>query len=291
MSTDRRLAWAAAALAFTVGALAFPNPAGASSIDGQWHLTEPVVGPWEPPRTAQEPGSRRHKPPPAGLDSLSFPHFTGPEFNELFTTAELPNLSSVSAAPTITDGGDIDEAIRVRAEDRGYQRRPLPDDYSLLRVIDSGIRLQSRAAEAWLAMADDAAEHGLELKLKSAYRGHRYQRQVFLRPLATPYEIDDFAKRMKLSAPPGYSKHHTGYAADIGQEGFSDNEFGSSPAYAWLAADNFANAKKHGWIPSYPPDGGRQGPVPEAWEFTYVGVEAILCFHQPPTSDDPLCGA
>ncbi len=288
VSTDRRLAWAAAALAFTVGAFTFPNAAGARSIDEQWHVTDPIIGPWEPSRPIPEPKSRWQEPPPAGLDSLSFPHFTGSEFNELFTTAELPNLSSITDAPSITDSEEMDEAVRLRAEDRGYLRRPLPHDLSLLRFVDSGLALQRPAAEAWLALAEDAAEHGFELELNSAYRGHRYQREVYLRPLDSPYEIDDLAERLKMSAPPGFSKHHTGYAIDIGQPGYY--EFGRSPAYAWLAEDNFANAKRHGWIPSYPPDGGRQGPVPEPWEFTYVGLEAILCFHQPPAADDPLCG-
>ena len=289
VSTDRRLAWAAAALAFAVGALAFPNAAGASSIDEQWRVTDPIIGPWEPSRPIPEPKSRWQEPPPAGLDSLSFPHFTGPEFNELFTSAALPNLSSVSTAPTITASAEMDEQIRAEAIERGYQRRPLPAEYALLRFVDSGLALQRPAAAAWLAMQQDAAEHGFELELNSAYRGHQYQRQLFLRPLETPYGFDDLAERLKMSAPPGYSKHHTGYAIDIGQVGYY--HFGNSPAYEWISADNFANAKKHGWIPSYPPDGGQQGPVPEPWEFTYVGVEAILCFHQPPASDDPLCTA
>ena len=219
---------------------------------------------------------------------MSFPHFTGPEFNQLFDTATLPNLSPISEPPNITDSKEMDEEIRTRAEDRGYQRRSLPRDNSLLRFVDSGRALQRPAAEAWLELVQDAAAHGFELELNSAYRGHRYQREVFLRPLEAPYELEDFAERLKVSAPPGYSKHHTGYAIDIGQEGYIS--FGGSPAYEWLSADNFANAKRHGWIPSYPPDGGRQGPIPEPWEFTYVGLKAILCFHQPPAGDDPLCG-
>lgn len=287
VSIDRRLAWAAAALAFAVGALASPNAAGAGSIDARWHITDPIIGPWEPPRSDSEPRSRWQKPRPAGFDSLTFPHFTGADFNRLFNTAGLPNLSVITDPPSITDSEEMDEALRIRAEDRGYLRRPLPHDYSLLRVVDSGLALQPAAAEAWLALAADAAEHGFELELDSAYRGHDYQREVYLRPLDSPYEIDELAARLKMSAPPGYSKHHTGYAIDIGQAGY--DYFGGSPAYAWLAADNFANAKRHGWIPSYPPDGGRQGPVPEPWEFTYVGLEAILCFHQPPAGDDPLC--
>ena len=262
------------------------TPGAAVAASDAW-IDGPILGPWVPRTAIDEPVSRWQEPPPAGIDSLSFPHFTGSEFNELFTTTDLPNLSSISAGPTIIDSGEMDELIRAEATERGYRRRPLPADYALLRLIDDGIALQRPAAAAWLALKRDAAEHGFELELNSAYRGHQYQRELFLRPLKAPYELDDLAERLKMSAPPGYSKHHTGYAIDIGQPGYHD--FGQAPVYEWLSADNFANAKKHGWIPSYPPDGGRQGPVPEPWELTYVGVEAILCFHQPHDSDDPLC--
>ena len=264
-----------------------PSTLGAAAADAHSRIDEPITGPWAPSTLIDEPKSRWREPAPAGVDSLSFPHFTGQEFNELFRTAALPNLSSISATPAITGSAEMDEQIRAEAVERGYQRRPLPANYALMRLIDDGLALQRPAAGAWLALQQDAANHGFELELKSAYRGHRYQREIFLRPLETPYELDDLADRLRMSAPPGYSKHHTGYAIDIGQAGH--RYFGSSPAYRWMSADNFANAKKHGWIPSYPPDGGRQGPVPEPWEFTYVGVEAILCFHQPPAGDDPLC--
>ena len=283
----RRCRWAVAAGTFCLTALVSESALGAAIDESSAWVDEPIIGPWEPPTAFDQPVSRWQEPPPAGVDSLSFPHFTGPEFNELFTTAALPNLSWVAGLPTVTDSPEMDEQIRAEATERGYQRRPLPADYSLLRLIDDGLALQRPAAAAWLALQRDAADHGFELELNSAYRGHQYQREVFLRPLAAPYELDDLEERLKMSAPPGYSKHHTGYAIDIGQPGYYD--FGQAPVYEWLSADNFANAKKHGWIPSYPPDGGRQGPVPEPWEFTYVGVEAILCFHQPPDSDDPLC--
>ena len=283
----RRCCWAIAALTFGLTALVSPSALGAAVAEPQVWVDEPITGPWVPPAPVDEPKSRWQEPVPAGIHSLSFPYFTGPEFNRLFNTAALPNLSSIYRPPTITDSAEMDEQIRASAEDRGYQRRPLPANYALMRLIDDGLELQRPAAAAWLALAQDAAAHGYELELNSAYRGHRYQREVFLRPYEAPYGIDDLSERLTMSAPPGYSKHHTGYAIDIGQHGYYN--FGRTPAYKWLSADNFANAKKHGWIPSYPPDGGQQGPVPEPWEFTYVGREAILCFHQPPAGDDPLC--
>ncbi len=283
----RRCRWAVTAATFCLTALLGPNALGAAVAEPQAWIDEPIIGPWTPATTRDEPTSRWREPAPADIDSLQFPHFTGPEFNELFTTAALPNLSSISNAPTIIDAAGLDDRIRAEAVERGYRRRPLPADNAQLRLIGEGLALQRPAASAWLALRADAAEHGFALVLRSAYRGHQHQRRVFLRPLQAPYVFGDLAERLKLSAPPGYSKHHTGYAIDIGQAGYSN--FGRTPAYEWLSADNFANAKRHGWIPSYPPDGGQQGPVPEPWEFTYVGVEAILCFHQPPAADDPLC--
>ena len=270
---------AAAALVLAVGALISPNTVSASAIDEQRHTADPTIGPLTAQPPIVEPRRRWQQPVPACLESLHLPRFTGSQFNELFTRTLLPNLSPVSDAPLIVDAGEMDEQIRDLAEGRGYMRRPLPDDHASLRELRNGVSLQRPAAAAWLALQQDAAEHGLRLRLVSAYRGHRYQRVVFLRPLTAPYRLDDLAARMRWSAPPGYSKHHTGYAIDISQAGFSS--FGGSPAYRWLAADNFANAKRHGWIPSYPPDGGRQGPEPEPWEFTYVGLEAILCVRWP----------
>lgn len=283
----RRWRWAVAAFAFGLASLAAPIGAGAAVTESHAWVDGPITGPFAPATLIDEPKSRWHEPLPAGVDSLAFPSFTGPEFNDLFRTAALPNLSPISTTPSITESAEMDEQIRAEAIERGYQRRSLPADYALMRLIDDGLALQRPAAAAWLALQQDAADHGFELELKSAYRGHDYQRVVFLRPLEAPYEFDDLAARLQMSAPPGYSKHHTGYAIDISQAGH--HHFGSSPAYEWMSADNFANAKKHGWIPSYPPDGGRQGPVPEPWEFTYVGVDAILCFHQPPAGDDPFC--
>ncbi|WP_419922626.1 M15 family metallopeptidase [Candidatus Poriferisodalis sp.] len=288
-----RLGWAVASAVLAVSALHAPT-AGAAPVDGHRsaHIAEPITtlrpAPEFPdePKTLNEPDPVPVRPPNAG-DAVMLPTFTGPEFNQLFNTANLPNLASIGSVLAITDSEEMDQQIREHAEQRGYQLRPLPVNYALMRFVAEGQVLQRPAASAWLALRADAAANGIEIELKSAYRGQTYQRTVFLRTLSEPYEYEEMVERLKMSAPPGYSKHHTGYAIDVAQDGYL--HFGQSPAYDWLATDNFANAKKHGWIPSYPPDGGLQGPVPEPWEFTYVGRFAILCFHQRPPAGDPLC--
>ena len=289
-----RLGWAVASAALAFSALHTPTAAAAPiGGDRSTHITEPITTLWPEPATPDEPKTvnapdpePERSPMVGGADV--FPSFTGPEFTQLFDTADLPNLASIGSVLGITGSEEMDQRILEHAEQRGYQRRPLPANYALMRLVADGQALQRPAAAAWIALRADAAANGINLELRSAYRGQTYQRTLFLRSLSLPYDFEDMAERLQSSAPPGYSKHHTGYAIDIGQHGYAN--FERSPAYAWLAADNFAIAKKHGWIPSYPPDGGRQGPAPEPWEFTYVGRFAILCFHQPPpAASDPLC--
>ena len=67
------------------------------------------------------------------------------------------------------------------------------------------------------------------------------------------------------------------------QLGGSHSGFGSTPAFAWIAANNYENAKRFGFVPSYPPDATSQGPNPEPWEYVFVGDDVL--FHDGPFSD------
>jgi len=221
----------------------------------------------------------------AAQDTADLPTFTGDEFNQLFTEAELDNLAPIGPAPSITGDNTIDERIRSVGEDRGYIRRPLPA--GPLATVD-GLPIQPDAVTAWRNLKAAAQQAGHTLFLRSAYRSHATQRFILLRRL-TSYSTAAIDYRLRTVATPGYSKHHTGYAIDIAQPGYSLFEFKNSPAYAWLTADNYMNAKRYGWIPSYPPDATRQGPEPEAWEFTFVGVDNIRCFGFSVSPDDRFC--
>jgi hypothetical protein len=137
--------------------------------------------------------------------------------------------------------------------------------------------MQPFAVAAWAELKAAAKSAGHTLLLRSAYRGHSTQVHILLRRLSS-YTDAAIDHRLRSVAVPGYSKHHTGYAIDITQPGYALTSFRNSPAYAWLAADNYANAKRYGWIPSYPPNATLQGPNPEAWEFTYVGADNIWCY-------------
>lgn len=214
----------------------------------------------------------------AGLEGT--PAYTGDELSRLFT---LSLRASPDDPPPITGSDDVDARIRSVAESRGYVLRPVAD--GPLEWVD-GHRLAPDAAAAWRELQAAARAAGHPISLVSGYREVAAQRSLFLRRLSGTSEsaID---RCLRWTAPPGYSKHHTGLALDITASGSRAGSFGSSGAHAWLTADDYRNAKRFGFIPSYPPDATGVGPDPEPWEWVFVGTDALaagLPGLLPPTS-------
>lgn len=183
----------------------------------------------------------------------------------------------------ITGDAELDQRIRDAAEARGYVRRPLA-------VVDlvsvDGRDLQAAAAEAWTAMKTAARADGISLVMTSAYRDLDAQAALFRNRLGGRTSDVGIDQALRTSAPPGYSKHHSGYAIDIGQAGAVEGGFVNTRAYRWLSEFDFARAKLFGFVPSYPVGGDNMGPDPEAWEFVWVGVGRIACA----TGLDPIAG-
>ena len=210
-----------------------------------------------------------------GVDE-DFPTYTGDQFNALYdyaVTHVLGNLVPPDERHPVTGDDDLDTRIWGIATGRGYLLRPEagPD----LGSAD-GVPMQPEAAEAWLELKGAAREAGHRFVVSSAYRSPASQRTQFNSKLrGTSDEAIDAA--LSWYSLPGTSKHHGGYALDFR---YADGTFGGfrdTPDYAWLAADNFHNAKRFGFIPSYPDDVADQGPNPEPWEFVWVGVDLIRC--------------
>src|SRR5690606_18867165 len=111
------------------------------------------------------------------------------------------------------------------------------------------------------------------------YRSFEAQRDLFLQKLPT-FDVallvkgtydQDLNEVFERSAPPGYSKHHTGYAVDFGcGNSYLVYEFIETDCYAWMSENNFERIKKYGFIPSYPNDVEYLGPNPEPWEYVWV---------------------
>jgi len=123
-------------------------------------------------------------------------------------------------------------------------------------------RLTPDVAARWQAMQAAAAQQGVSLLLVSAFRSLEYQRQIWERKLAAGESV---AQILRVSAPPGYSEHHTGRAIDLPASGCDPltEEFEGTPEFAWLDA----HAGKFGFSMPYSRH-NRYGMIYEPWHWS-----------------------
>jgi hypothetical protein len=214
--------------------------------------------------------------PGAAAQTDEFPVYTGDQFKELYDYAvanQLPGLSQPTSQLPVTGDAALDDRIWEIAFARGYLLRPFASGN--LASAD-GVPMQSQAAAAWAQLKAAARDAGLPFIVSSAYRSPATQRTQFLSKLQGTSNEAINATLVWYSVP-GTSKHHGGYALDFRHSNGTFGDFRNTPDYAWLSQDNFYNAKRFGFIPSYPDDVTAQGPNPEPWEFVWVGVDLIRC--------------
>ena len=123
--------------------------------------------------------------------------------------------------------------------------------------------LQKDAAMAFLSMKEAASKDGIYLQPISGFRSVNEQRYLF-------YEIakqrkQTLEQRAKVSAPPGHSQHHTGFAIDLNS---LNQSFAHTKAFAWLQK----NAKKYEFYLSFPHN-NPQGIAFEPWHWAWHGSE------------------
>lgn len=210
---------------------------------------------------------------PIELNTLK--NFTPSEFKDAYDNLSLPNITPIVVAPEITGNLAADARIRSLAEARGYALRQVAS--GLLNSLD-GKPVQEMLITDWLNLQQMAREEGISIEFRSGYRSIEDQRKLFTDRLGASGGIaadiaagsqDDIIEVvLRQTAPPGYSRHHSGYTIDLENPGYS--VFLGSPAHAWVSANNFEKAKLHGFIPSYPDGLENQGPNPEPWEFVWV---------------------
>ncbi|REK18398.1 MAG: hypothetical protein DWQ40_08520 [Actinobacteria bacterium] len=206
--------------------------------------------------------------------SEGFPALAGSEWTDIVREAfsRLPNLTPAGEPGSITGDAALDDRIWEIAFARGYEMRPTPASGL---VVQDGHSMQEATADAWESLQAAAAAAGHDIVIHSAHRSVATQKAIFNADLdgSSDAAIND---TLDFHAPPGASRHHTGYALDIKAAGGTIGGFEDTGAYEWISADNYQNAMLHGFVPSYPPDAPNQGPLPEPWEFVYVGLEVIL---------------
>ncbi len=147
---------------------------------------------------------------------------------------------------------------------------------SRLVSIAPGVRLHRDAASSLLAMQQAAASDGVPFVVLSAFRSVADQEQLFFDIKAERNQRA--SDRAKVSAPPGFSEHSTGYAIDVGDPSRPQSNlsptFADSPTYRWL----LKNAARYQFALSFPPD-NPQGVNFEPWHWRYEGsVEALRLF-------------
>jgi D-alanyl-D-alanine carboxypeptidase len=133
---------------------------------------------------------------------------------------------------------------------------------------DGSIKLRANAAAKFKEMQASARASGVILVPISGFRSVSQQEYLFFQIKEQRAQVT--TKRAEVSAPPGYSEHHTGYAIDIGDGNAPatnlSQSFEKTSAYQWLAK----NAPKYSFELSFTPD-NLQGVSYEPWHWRYVG--------------------
>ena len=225
----------------------------------------------------------------AGVNDIKLKFFTGEQFLTLVESLAYPNTHQLDYAPVITGDTAADTRIRTIAESRGYVLRKTP----VFPIVKTGAGdigdddlMQPRAFLAWKSLKNSAKKDGIPLELSSGYRSIERQRQLFVSRLTSSgvniSKISDgtqdnlITQVLSSTAPPGYSRHHTGYAMDLVCDDGTGQSFKYTDCFAWLKSENYKKPKQHGIVPSYPNGAEQQGPEPEPWEYIWVGIGSVI---------------
>ncbi len=143
--------------------------------------------------------------------------------------------------------------------------------------IQPDILVHKDMYEALLKMKSDAKKDGVFLVFLSGYRSIKLQEEIFYSLKAIRNQIA--IERARVSAPPGYSEHSTGFAIDIGDAKNRDADFEvnfeKTLAFEWLKR----NAAKYHFRLSF--DKTHKSVDYEPWHWRYEGsIKALKIFEK-----------
>ena len=144
-----------------------------------------------------------------------------------------------------------------------------------LVLIEPNIQVHIDMRDSLLEMRDEAKKNGIYLVFLSGYRSINLQNEIFYS--LKSFRNQEAAERARVSAPPGYSEHSTGFAIDIGdatqRETDFEIEFENTDAFRWL----IKNAAKFHFKLSFTKD--NKFIDYEPWHWRYEGsIEALRIF-------------
>lgn len=139
------------------------------------------------------------------------------------------------------------------------------DENNLVEIDNGKIRVHKKCKSAFDKMQKEAKKDGINLKIVSGYRSSKYQIEVFKHKFKDTEHptTEELKKRLSVSAPSGYSEHHTGLAIDINSV---EDDFTGTKEALWLEK----NAPNFGFELSFPRN-NTQGLSYEPWHWRYIG--------------------
>lgn len=232
---------------------------GAIAVGWGWFMMRPT------PSTSVAPSPSRS----TTSTEVNSPSITSEE--EATSQATVENSQATAeSTPTTVEDSEISEIDNVL----GHLPYPEASESDLVAITSDGsIRLQAAAAEKFRQMEADALAQGIRLAVISGYRSTDAQDSLFFD--VKEQRVQDAAKRAEVSAPPGYSEHHTGYAIDLGDANVPAThlspKFENTAAFKWLEQ----NAAKYSFELSFPRN-NPQGISYEPWHWRFVGDRKSL---------------
>ena len=119
------------------------------------------------------------------------------------------------------------------------------------------------AAQGWRELSSAARSDSVSIKIVSAFRSVDRQAEIVRGKLARGLSLEAI---LCVSAPPGYSEHHSGRAVDVTADNAPplELEFENTEAFRWLSD----NARKFRFHLSFPRD-NRYGYAYEPWHWCF----------------------
>ena len=144
-----------------------------------------------------------------------------------------------------------------------------------LVLIEPNIKVHIDMGKSLIKMKEAAKKDGINLVLLSGYRSIDLQEDIFYSLKSIRNQIA--SERAKVSAPPGYSEHSTGFAIDIGDAKKRETDFEvafeDTDAFRWLQM----NAAKFHFKLSF--NKNNKNVDYEPWHWRYEGsIEALKIF-------------
>jgi len=188
---------------------------------------------------------------------------TGLRFSRNLNQSRLRNINFQNA-------NNLDQSILGHLPYREISKEKLV-------LIEPNIEVHIDMSESLLKMKSDAKKDGIFLVFLSGYRSINLQEDIFYSLKSMRNQIA--AERARVSAPPGYSEHSTGFAIDIGdankRETDFEVEFENTDAFRWLKL----NAAKYHFKLSF--DQNNKTVDYEPWHWRYEGsIEALKVFEE-----------